>query len=333
MILEPNGSVGFCRHKGTKFSFGNIKQENIWDIWNGEKVRQWRREFLLGKPLICATEIEHRHCNLCPQLNKLLPHAQLSEVLPNRILRFTANFNGKCNLQCQMCDVWKMENGLYDDLNFWEPAEKEIFPYLKEVDLLSGEPFIQKDTYRLIDIVSRVNPNCDWTFTTNAHWKLTEFIQMKLNKISIKNIILSVDSFTPEIYHKIRYPGKLEFVLDNIDNLIHYNEERIKKSLSNLNMTLNFLVQKDNWHEVKNAIDYCESKKITPFITFLYEPSEFSLLGLGSEKREEILNFYIDNLDYSDLLRLHRVIKPLLSSLPTVLRAEYSLKFTSPYLS
>lgn len=321
IILEPDGKVGICRHKGNDFPIGNIKDNTISEIWNGPKARQWRREFLEGKPVQCQTETKHRHCQHCPENNKLLEYVEFSEVQTQPILKFTANFNGKCNLQCQMCDIWKLPNGLYTDINFWEPAKRDIFPHLKEVDMLSGEPFIQKDTYRLIDEVSEVNPECQWIFTTNMHWKVTEKIKESLDKIRIKNIIISVDSFIPEVYYKIRYPGKLDFVLENIDDILKYNEERIKKGKNDVRFLLNFLVQKDNWKEIPYVIDYCERKGIVPLITFCYIPSEFSLLTLSKEERLHILDHYISTFPQKKIVQSMKVITPLLDSLDTLNKA------------
>ena len=39
--------------------------------------------------------------------------------------------------------------------------------------LAQGEPFIQRDFYRLIDEVSGVNSTCRWVITTNGHYRLT----------------------------------------------------------------------------------------------------------------------------------------------------------------
>jgi radical SAM protein with 4Fe4S-binding SPASM domain len=315
IILEPDGQVGMCRHKGSNFPIGNILNNSIAEIWNGEKARQWRREFLEGKPGFCATEVRHRHCQHCPENNKLLDYIELSEVQTKPILKLTANFNGKCNLQCQMCDIWQKPNGLYDQINFWEPAKKEIFPHLKEVDLLSGEPFIQTDTYRLINEISEVNPLCQWIFTTNAHWKLTDKIKADLNKIHIKNIIISLDSFDAEVYHKIRYPGKLDFVLKNIEALLAYNEERKLHGLSDIRFILNFLTQKDNWSELSYAIEFCEKKGVIPLMTYLYVPSQFSLNTLPDDERMDVFTRMLDSLNSQQVYRTMRVLMPLLDSL------------------
>lgn len=321
IILEPDGQVGMCRHKGHNFPIGNIKDNTISEIWNGPVAREWRREFLEGKPSKCAQETTHRHCQHCPENNKLLEYVEFSEVQTKPILKFTANFNGKCNLQCQFCDVWQLPNGLYNDINFWEPAKREIFPHLKEMDMLSGEPFIQKDTYRLIDEVSEVNKVCQWIFTTNMHWKLTDNIKGSLDKIFIKNMIFSVDSFIPDVYAKVRHPGKLDFVLANIEAMQTYNSERVETGKNEIRFILNFLTQKDNWKEIGNAIDYCESRGIIPLITFLYIPSKFSLNDLSEDERMEILDFYMTDLSQKKVIQAMKVITPLLESLSPLNKA------------
>lgn len=323
IILEPDGQVGICRNKTSDFPIGHITQNSIDEIWNGEKAKKWRREFIEGKPGFCSQEVKHRHCQHCPENNKLLDFIEVSEVQTGPILKLTANFNGKCNLQCQMCDIWQKPNGLYDTINFWEPAKKSIFPFLKEVDLLSGEPFIQGDTYRLIEEISQVNPDCQWTFTTNAHWKLTGKVKDHLNKIKIKNIILSIDSLDKNTYHKIRYPGELDFVLANVNELLAYNQQRLALGLNEIIFVWNFLVQKDNYHEIARAIDYIDQLGILPFITFLYQPSEFSLLTFDSSKRVQILEEMILGMEKDKLLRCMRVITPLIDSMIKIDKAYF----------
>jgi cyclic pyranopterin phosphate synthase len=327
IILEPDGKVGICRHKGSNYPIGNIKDNSILEIWNGEKARKWRREFLEGKPINCSTEVHHRHCQHCPENNKLLDLIELSEIQTKPILKLTANFNGKCNLQCQMCDIWKKPNGLYDHINFWGPAKNDIFPFLKEVDLLSGEPFIQDDTYRLIDEISEVNSDCQWIFTTNAHWKLTDKIKISLDKIKIKNLIISVDSFDDETYHKIRFPGNLKFVLKNIEELINYNESRKFKGLNDIRFILNFLVQKDNWREIPEAIRYCESKGIVPLITCLYIPSHYSILDFDEDERFEIFTNLLERLSSPEVIRSMRILTPLIDSFNKLNKVDALFKF------
>jgi cyclic pyranopterin phosphate synthase len=322
LILEPDGKVGSCRHKGSDFPVGNILENSLDEIWNGEFIRGWRREFLSGRPGICSTEVRHRACHLCPDYNSLLGRADLSEVQKRRPIRLGLNFNGHCNLQCQMCHIWKKPNGLYDEIGFWEKLG-EYCSEVAEIELLSGEPFVQKDTYRLIELVSRVNPECQWTITTNCHWKLTETIERALDRIRIKNLIISLDSVVADTYAKIRKGGNLAVTLANLDRLIAYDQDRIRRGLGSLSIRVNFLYQKDNWSELKSSHEFERSRGLEVFRTFCYEPVEHSILSLPEPEREAILARYVSELDFDELSRSMRVVLPVLDSLEPLARCQY----------
>jgi cyclic pyranopterin phosphate synthase len=325
IILEPNGSVGMCRQKGTEYSIGNLSENTLEEIWNGPIAQRWRGEFLAGNSEMCRKEIDYKNCNLCSSNNELLGLADLAKIQTQPILKLTANFNGFCNLKCQMCDVWRLPNGFYTEENFWIAARKKMFPFLKEIDMLSGEPFLQPDTFKLIDEVSSVNEECLWNITTNAHWSLSEKIKTSLNKINFKNMILSIDSLVPSVYGKIRYPGKLSKVLKTVEDLLVYDKSRVSNNLSSLNLNLNFLVQKDNWSEVVNVIEFCNERDIIPFITYCENPSEHSLSTFDLKTKIQILNYYF-SLDPFVSTFLMRVIKPLIFSLPPIDRIEYLIQ-------
>src|SRR5471030_591488 len=67
LILEPDGRVGSCRVKGTEFPVGNLNTHTLEQIWNGPRIRQWRREFLSGDVQMCGTEVRYKGCNTCPE--------------------------------------------------------------------------------------------------------------------------------------------------------------------------------------------------------------------------------------------------------------------------
>lgn len=325
--LEADGNVNMCRQKGTEFSIGNIKQKTIKEIWNDKPIQEIRTEFLTGNIKTCEKDIRYKKCNLCTENNEIFDDVEIEKVQSGPILRLGFNINGKCNLQCQMCHVWKMPNDLYTDENFWNYAKTDIFPTLKEVELLSGEPFLQKDTYKLINILSKVNPACRWIITTNGHWKLNQKIKSDLDKIHLRDIIISIDSVVPETYSKIRKLGKLEVVLENLKNFIEYKESRVARKLPGFNIKINYLIQKDNWHEIKVIHDFNkERSQVSSFITFLHEPFEYSLLHYDEKKRIEIVEFYLKELSEVELSLTMRVLRPLIMSLEKSNRVKYMLE-------
>ncbi len=325
--LEADGNINMCRQKGTEFSIGNIKEKTIEQIWNDEPIRKIRREFIENKISTCLVDIKNKKCNLCVENNKILAEVDINEYQTKGIQRLGFNINGKCNLQCQMCHVWKMPNGLYTENNFWIYARNNIFPGLKEVELLSGEPFLQQDTYKLIDELSQINPSCKWIITTNGHWMLNKRIKNELDRIWVRNIIISIDSLNFNTYAKIRKNGNLEVVLKNLHEFRVYNKTRKTRGLSDLGIRINYLIQKDNWKEIKEILSFHKDKKdIKPFITFLYEPNEFSLLSQTYNKRIKVLDTYLDTLSSVELSLSMRVIRPLVNSLKKEDKLKYLLR-------
>ncbi|MBY0555323.1 SPASM domain-containing protein [bacterium] len=323
LLLDPAGQVGMCRHHGQQTFIGNIKNNTILEIWNSEKAIQWRKEFLQNNVKICDPLLFDRRCNLTNNWNDLLPYAELSEIQTQPFLRLTANLNGRCNLTCQTCKVWEMPNGLYTEENFWGPAKEAIFPYLKYVDMLGGEPFFQSDTFRLMEEVHAVNPDCLWDITTNMHWQHKDKILDKINLMNFKNINISLDSLIPEIFNKIRKPGRLDVFLKNLELLLSARDQK-KNSFE---ISLNCVVQKDNWTELKNILNFCEEREIKPHFFHVRDPFEFSLLDLDQSQRIKILDFYLSTFVSSDIAFMYRVITPLINSLPSEYKAGYLVTF------
>jgi cyclic pyranopterin phosphate synthase len=325
MIFNPNGDVGICRQKGTKHVVGNITKESIDEIWNSEYLQRWRQEFLTGNIKICEKEIKNDSCHLSPDNYTLFSEIDLTKIQEKSFLKLTANFNGQCNLKCTMCDIWMMQNGLYDEIDFWPKAKTHFFPYIKEVELLSGEPFIQRDTYRLIDEISKVNPEALWSFTTNGHWRFTKSVRDSLDKIKIKNIIVSIDSLNEQTYASIRKEGNLKVVLKNLDDLIQYGKQRADEGRGKLSLCLHFLVMKNNWHELGELVDFVEDKGLLLTINNCYEPKELSLWDYGPKKLEQVAYQLLEMLSDHQLKRVSRALLSIGNDLGAVAQANLLL--------
>lgn len=326
LLLEPDGKVGACRHKGSEFPVGNILENSFEEIWNGAFIKNWRSEFLGGKPKICQSEVKDRKCNHCPDYNSIIDRTQIAIHQTKKPSRLAFNFNGHCNLECQMCHIWEKQNGLYDEIKFWDQLDFWIDD-LQVVELLSGEPFIQKDTYKLIDLISEKKPDAMWTITTNANWLLNDYIKGKLDKINFNSLIISLDCVTSEFYSKIRKKGNLEKAINTMRALKSYEKERFERGLSPLNIKINFLFQRDNWKDLALIGKFSIDEEVSIFRTFLYEPADLSLLTLSELQRQDILDWYFSNMNVTDLKNSMRVIRPLLDSLTPINKAFFYDKF------
>lgn len=316
LIINADGKVGCCREKGTEHSIGNALEEDIEKIWNGEAIQKWRQEFLTGDIQTCKKELHDMSCNLFKHNMELLPFVKYSEIQDGPVLRLSPDINGRCNLKCPMCIVWKKPNGKYDlKPNFWENLEANVLPHLKIMDPLSGEPFIQDDLYKIIRMTAKVNPECRWNFTTNGQWEMTQEIKDHLDMILIDVISVSMDSVNHETYAKIRKGGDLQVLKRNIVSLVEYVEEREKRTGERINIVLNFTLQNDNAYELQSMFDYAHTVGLNPMIVMLYDPSEMSLESWEEEKKVELLKYYFQTMDKRSLLISNRMLMAVIRSM------------------
>jgi cyclic pyranopterin phosphate synthase len=330
LIFNPSGKISVCRTKGTDHIIGSLENNTVNELWNNEQIVSWRKEFLSGKITTCSKEIAREHCNLMPENYLIWPEISLDGIQNNNPLKFTANFNGQCNLRCIMCNVWSMQNGYYDQINFWEKAETDFFPFIKEVELLSGEPFIQKDTYRLIDKIAAVNPDCIWSFTTNAHWKFNDKIRSYLDKIKIQNIIVSIDSLNPTRYAEIRKGGDLNFALETLESIIEY---RNNSQNHDMEITFHFVAMIQNWKEIYEVYNFAKSKKLKLIINNLIIPKEFSLDSLNDVEKLAIIDHNILIGDKTFLRSMGQFFSSILQTMSPIAKGQALQKFKTIFLN
>lgn len=320
--LQPDGSVSVCRHKGSDYTVGNIHEKTLKEIWNGKKLQDWRQEFLSGKIETCRWEIENLSCQHCSFGHSLWDKVDL-QTNPENILRLGANFNGECNLQCRMCYIWTQESGYYDKNNYWPLLEKNLFPFLEIIELYSGEPFIQKDTFRLSRVMKKINPSCRWSVTTNGQFDYSYEIESFLINTNLEHLIFSLDSMDPKQYAMIRKGGDLNKILKNIEKIQQFYEAhpQIKKP----HLIINFLLMKDNIKEIPFLTTWSKERGLELSIGVLQRPASFSLLELPIDEKMDALTF-LYKCSKNGIALSQRLFKSLLFSLPIQHRKVFLLK-------
>jgi cyclic pyranopterin phosphate synthase len=308
--LNPMGSVSACCYSG-EVPVGTVPAKSIQEIWNGEKMQAWRREFLEGNIRTCRGPIDTFQCH--KNYRHLIPAVELREAQTQGPRRLDLRLNGQCNLQCQMCDVWRQPNGIYDKSDFWTSGPQEIFPHLLEVDMLGGEPFIQADTYRFIDAVSSVNKNCTWGFITNANYVLNARLKSYLDKITLRHIHISLDAVSAETYAKVRVGGRWEKTQQTVREYVAYRNQRADMGRG-FALFASFCTQRDNWHELPAFLRFCDELALIPIIQNIIidntgHRANMGIINLPAEKRAEILSFLRENIPQEK----HHQIQPVLS--------------------
>ncbi|SMF47398.1 radical SAM protein [Pseudobacteriovorax antillogorgiicola] len=280
MMLSPTGQLHpCCYHFGYRIG---QHSDSFEQVWNGPKIRKLRREFLAGNPRICRSRIANLKCH--ENFARYQGQSQLSEIQESPPKRLDLRLNGMCNLKCVMCDVWQQPNGLYNESFLWQEGPQKIFPFLSEIEVLGGEPFIQADTFRLIQEIRSVNEQCRFSFVTNSQFKNWIRVRKSLEGIPIDKIHISVDACSKTTYEAIRKGGDFELLLQNLENFKSLRDQK------GFDITASMCVLQTNVHELEAFYDFCQLHGFTAELQFaFYDPSQSSsLLHLSKEKMKSL---------------------------------------------
>jgi cyclic pyranopterin phosphate synthase len=312
LALYPRGDASLCCLRSGDTMVPGITPSNLTDFINRPEFQKIREEFLTGNIKTCGKDIAERKCNLF--YKHLDDVVERSKVVKGPLRRLELRLNGKCNLQCIMCEIWKDPNGYYDNEEFWQKMASEVLPHLHEIEILGGEPFIQKDTYTLLDKMGELNPQCPWLFTTNGHWKFTSAIRDRLDRIKIKRLTISIDSLIAETYAKIRKEGNFPTVAKNVEDLVKYRDER-KLAGRGFEIMLTMVLQQENWTEVENYMSFAMKKNVYFHFIYLENPAQYSISVMDENKKLEILAHYRKLQQQYPDVHLWTIIEPLERSL------------------
>jgi MoaA/NifB/PqqE/SkfB family radical SAM enzyme len=201
--------------------------------------------------------------------------------------------SNKCNLSCIMCDSNlsstiagkecedNIENEFYGE-SFFKQLE-EFIPHLQLAEFTGGDPFLIEEYYRIWDMISIINPNCQILITTNANTMNAE-IEKLLEKNKNIHFNVSIDSLQKENYEKIRIYGNLEKALKNIDRFISYTQNN-KTSLNLLVCPLTI-----NRHELHNFVNFANEKDICVYYHTVIKPKNLSLKYIDKTSLIETIN-------------------------------------------
>lgn len=160
-----------CLYRGEPM--GNLKEESLIDIWNGEKYNNFRQEFLDGKmPEGCAMCWENEDAGYkskrLQDKEKFSSHIEKigKDITPPVYLDL--KFGTLCNLKCRSCgsvnsSSWKADeiklygrvldnkDALWVKKNpgIWDELEK-IMPTVEHMDFTGGEPFMIDQHFDLL---------------------------------------------------------------------------------------------------------------------------------------------------------------------------------------
>lgn len=206
--VNLNGEV-FCvapwmaldiRHDGevkpccvSEYTYGDIKQKSLWEIWNDEPIKKLRENML--------NDIPTKSCQVCYN-NQAAGKSSLRQDFNGDLFKYYKKFvyetnddytvnepgfiwwdlklSNKCNFKCRMCSYTSSSSFELEQFGKisgrWDAAEKtyeEVEPYLGMVNHLyfsGGESLIIDEHWKILDKIIELGRNNKVTLAYNSNF-------------------------------------------------------------------------------------------------------------------------------------------------------------------
>lgn len=204
--VGPGGDVTPCcvfnsdyKFAGSAQPLGNLKENNLKEIWNSERTKQLRLDVLTGKEnsgcYICTSREAlnddykrgfNKSYMIKEEIKEIISKTQADGSLEDhKLFYIDARWNNLCNFKCRMCGP-SYSSSWIEDANKIAPLERrtyvfsgktdddllnQIIPHLDTVQQLyfaGGEPLMQKEHYEVLKRIIEIgNTNVNIFYNTN----------------------------------------------------------------------------------------------------------------------------------------------------------------------
>lgn len=293
MYLDPQGNVyACCMNKVNRL--GSITESSLSNIWLGPAATRLRsalgkNDFGLGcercHSAIDGGDRDSAHLRVFDDLQPLGPEPEWPVQLEFAI-------SNSCNLQCIMCDgdhsssIRIHREGrpalpmVYGE-HFFEELD-QFLPHLQRVGFLGGEPFLAKETIRVVDrlVELGLRPSCHVT-TNGSIWN--ERVERMVSALPM-HVAVSVDGASAETFEYIRAGANHAEVVQNLERF------RVATEINGGGLSLSVCLMLPNHHEFVEILHLADRLDIDVFVNMVWHPPQFSLHHLGGRELEDVLS-------------------------------------------
>ncbi len=311
---KPQGDVYLCCPTWLETPVGNLQEQSVAEIWNGEKAQAIRHSILDGSFSYC-------HKIRCPFLQSESGPVQLSEDVTDPMMRMAIEqeltdlpwgpqeincaFDKSCNLSCPSC---RHERIIESDQSvpirhIQSKLEKEALPgarylYITGSGDAFGSPFFNQwlRTMRLGDApkLQHLHIHTNAQLWTPRMWdRIPEPVRSKILSAEI-----SIDAATAGTYVVNRRGGSFERLMENLEFVQSLRRDGPLKRL-----TFSMVVQNNNFREMPDFVrlglrfgaDYVYFSQLVNWGTF--DDDEFRRRSVhlkGNENHKEFLSVLDD---------------------------------------
>jgi radical SAM protein with 4Fe4S-binding SPASM domain len=261
MQIDADGDVQLCGcQHDMPYTIGNIYKDSLQAIWNGELAGQVRQAVVDGDFTYC-----NWNCSTLPNLPK---RPTLLPTVANFPPTIKLDIDRSCNLKCPSC----RENVIIEKNSEKINKQIEIFEEIKQwgmsnanqqINIIpsaaSGDLFASHSGLNFLkSLADYPYNNLKIKIVTNGTLinKNRELLSTIKHLIYTKKLFISLDAATPETYSVVR-GGDWQEVMSGI--------EFLKSICTDLQLGLNFCIQKNNWHEIEQFADLAHQLGAVPY--------------------------------------------------------------------
>lgn len=239
--IDKNGEVWGCCPGWIEIPFGNVLYD---DVYNDYYTRVIRLSVLNKTFCFC-------NINNCKHYgSEYLDSYEVDKLETNIYPRQSiVSIDKTCNLRCNSCrkDYYRAtkEEKEYTEKVTNALIEKKLLEHGVLFLAGDGEVFLSKNYEKILTSIEKpINLRIlsNGVLFTKEKWKL---IEGRFKKVDVS---ISIDAATSETYEKLRH-GSFDKLLKNLKML-----GKLRKENKIIHYTFNFVVQRENMHEMKDFI-------------------------------------------------------------------------------
>jgi MoaA/NifB/PqqE/SkfB family radical SAM enzyme len=338
--------IGNIKNESLEFAWNSEKMREVRrQVLNGERPDVCAPCFDLEDQGVQSLRQRHIADNIPESRVNLYPNAldSLSKdmTMPFELPTMEIKINNLCNLKCRMCNPldstqWKDWNsivehykkednylvkavedlgltkapyvGLFDDKKEWWDSLRKLLPHFKRVEFAGGEPLMDPQHYKILDLLSENGKNIEIKYATNGtvlgikgRWIKDYWPKFKSVAVNV-----SIDGID-EVYEYVRSNGKFQDVVDNV---------RIMKNIPTVSRIVGaFTVQSNNIMQIDKVIDYFLNKLEIVFYSHRVQyPRALSAQVLPKELKDKViakLELMKDKVKEYRLVKEHPILEKI----------------------
>jgi len=337
--IGPQGDFTLCCNTISKISLGNWKEQSILEGLNSNVAKNVRKQMLDNKQLKCCHECfdneeskvtSNRHIfnETFPPVQSLLEKESFEAKDIKHLDLWFSNF---CNFKCRTCEPNKSSSWVSDGVkigypkpenfslteNHWKEL-REIAPHLKKVYFAGGEPFLQQEHFRFLELLKEVgNTDIHLAYNTNlskTKWKGEEIYKLlaPFKKISLNISIDGVNKQGEYIRSGMNYD-------QTVKNIKHF-QFKLPQAFISLYCTLSVL----NCRHIVPTIHQLVTDQLVPQFHFIINPLTFpeayNIQYLPEKVKQELIMDYVQFIAKNSQNTSYSAVNKALLSLKSFLQ-------------